>query len=360
MLFRNQKHILPLVAAAILASCSMSVPLRQNDGSCSYASLFDIIPQGDTSLAVVVYSPDGLRKDTCFVTSPMERIICMSSSHVAALSALSADSLIVAVSGLGYISDPDIRSRQNPPVYDIGYENSLDYERILELEPDLLVTYSVSNAEPPYISKLRSLGVPLMVLHDHLEEHPLARAEYIRLFGALTHRLPKADSLFAEVCTNYNRLKENVPDLQRQHPVKVLLNIPYGDAWYVPGKNSYMSRLIEDAAGEVLGAREGEAASRVISLEQAYELSQKADVWLNPGHCRTRAELRSAHRLFVSFGPMAGLKPIYNNTLRTTPEGGNDFWESGAMRPDLILQDLINIFSGTVQQPLSYFISLDQ
>jgi hypothetical protein len=35
------------------------------------------------------------------------------------------------------------------------------------------------------------------VLYDHLEDHPLARAEYVRLFGALTGRIDKADSFFA-------------------------------------------------------------------------------------------------------------------------------------------------------------------
>ncbi len=27
--------------------------------------------------------------------------------------------------------------------------------------------------------------------------------------------------------------------------------------------------------------------------------------------------------------------------------GGNDFWESGAVRPDLVLEDLVRIFNGS-------------
>ena len=30
-----------------------------------------------------------------------------------------------------------------------------------------------------------------------------------------------------------------------------------------------------------------------------------------------------------------------------TPEGGNDFYESGVVRPDLVLEDLIHIMSQT-------------
>ena len=124
----------------------------------------------------------------------------------------------------------------------------------------------------------------------------------------------------------------------------VLMNIPYGDAWYIPGADNYMTRMIQDAGGEVLGAMPGRNSS-VVSLEKAYKLSQGADVWLNPGHCTIRQQLSDIHHLFPTFGPLTKSLPIYNNTLRTNSEGGNDFWESGAVRPDLVLEDLVKIFS---------------
>ena len=35
---------------------------------------------------------------------------------------------------------------------------------------------------------------------------------------------------------------------------------------------------------------------------------------------------------------------VYNCTARSTPEGGSDFWESGTLRADRVLADLIAIF----------------
>ena len=316
--------------------------------SCEYASYFDIL--AGEHAGIVSISPYSGQRDTLKLAAAMDNIICMSSSNVAALAAIGADSLISAVSGIGYISNEGIRSRHGNvtrPVYDVGYEASLDYERILSLKPDLLVTYTVSGAEPPYLLKLRELGVPVLVLHDHLENHPLARAEYIRLFGVLCGRRAEADSVFNMVKERYLSLCGQV---SRDKVSKVLLNIPYGDIWYVPGEESYMSCLIHDAGGKVLGAKKGTSISGTISMEKAYALAAEADIWLNPGHCRTREELASVHKLFPNFGPMKKEHAIYNNTLRTTPEGGNDFWESGAVRPDLILEDLISIF-GTCQTP---------
>lgn len=351
----------------LLAACAGPHVDAGPESSCRYARNFDIIdvtlPSGEVCSAVVVISPFGGNRDTLVADAPMDNIICMSSSHVAALSEIGADSVISAVSGMAYISDPDIRQRfdahDDPhPVYDIGYESSLDYEKILELDPDLLVAYTVSGVVPPYIAKLRNLGIPVVILHDHLEEHPLARAEYVRLFGALTHRLAEADSIYAEVCSRYEALAEAIADAGTA-PCDVLLNIPYADAWYIPGEESYMSRIIQDAGGRVLGAEPGTPVSSVISIETAYRLSQQARIWLNPGSCRTLEELGGVHQLFPKFGPLAKGLPVYNNTLRTTPEGGNDFWESGAMRPDLILQDLAGIFTENTDASLHYFFSLD-
>ena len=310
--------------------------------SCLYAHYFDIV-HTSFGKAIVSVSPLDGRTDTLYIGSPIDNIVCMSTSHVACLSEIGADSVISAVSGIKYIANPAIKLRYDESeLYDIGYESSLDYERILSLDPDVIVTYAVSSVEPQYISKLRSLGLPVLVLHDHLEDHPLARAEYIRLFGALTGKSEVADSIFYDIADRYESATKSVTNVKRK---KVLMNVPYADAWYVPGDDSYMSQLIKDAGGEVLGAAKGTSVSRVMSIEEAWTLSMDADIWLNPGNCSTREELSSIHGLFDSFGPLADGLPIYNNTLRTTPEGGNDFYESGVVHPDLVLEDLIYIMS---------------
>lgn len=347
------KPLLAIQIFLLLASC---VSVRYEEGSsCKYAKYFEVIEE---PLSVVVISPHDGRRDTLAIVKPFGNIICMSSSDVAALSAIGADSVVSAVSGLRYISDPDIHRRNVP---DIGYEACLDYEKIVRIDPDLVVTYAVSGSEPQYVAKLRELGIPVMILYSHLESHPLARAEYVCLFGALTGRREEADVFFECVRNRYDSLAAAISHKPR---VKVLLNAPYGDAWYVPGEDSYMFRLVYDAGGEVLGARKESAMSSVISLEEAYALSQRADVWLNPGYCRTLDELCSLHSLISGFGPVVRNHPVYNNILRSTPGGGNDFWESGALRPDIVLEDLMQIFSASDNkippERLNYFIGLNE
>ena len=308
-------------------------------GGMEYAQWFDL--QGDKAIIV---SPYGGTADTLEVTAPLRSIVCMSSSYIGFLDAIGCDSVATAVSGLAYVSDPEVQAQ----AVDVGYDAALDYETILKLRPDLVLTYAVSAAEPPYLQKLRDLGIRTAVIHEHLESHPLARAEYIKFFGLLTGRKERADSLFADIRDRYLSLVK-----ESDAPKSVLVNIPYADQWYIPGGDNYMTRLIHDAGGVVLGAVPGRFESSVISVEKAFELSQEADCWLNPGWCATKAQLRSVHPLFADF-PVLG-KSVWNNTKQSTPGGGNAFWETGPAHPDLILEDLRAIFDGT-SVPGNYYL----
>jgi len=327
----------------LLPLCLLSCRNRsvETGTQMEYAQWFSVTEEG----SVVVYSPSGAAPDT--LKGPAERLVCMSSSYVGYLEAIGADDAVVAVSGVDYLGNEAVRSQ----AVEVGYDAALNYEAILQARPDLFLTYAVSAAEPPYMAKLRDLGVRCVIVSEHLENHPLARAEYVKLFGALTGHRQEADSVFSAVRDRYLSLIQDPPVRK-----KVLINIPYADIWYIPGADNYMAQLIRDAGGELLGSEPAKAESGTIGLEEAYAYAQEADVWLNPGWCRTREQLRSVHPLFARFPVLD--KPVWNNTLQTTEGGGNRFWETGPVHPDFILEDLVNIFSNT-SAPMHYFFPVE-
>lgn len=319
---------------------SCARPSSPSPGGMEYAQWFDI--QGEQ---VIITSPYGAVPDTLDIPAPVKSLVCMSSSYIGFLDALGCDSVVTAVSGLPYISDPQVREH----AVDVGYDAALDYETIVRLHPDFVLAYAVSPAEPPYIQKLREVGIRTVVLHEHLESHPLARAEYLKLFGLLTGRPGKADSLFQDIRDRYLALIR-----ETDTPKKVLVNIPYADQWFIPGGDNYMTRLIQDAGGEVLGAVPGEYRSSVIDVEKAFQYAHEADFWLNPGWCTTKKQLKSVHPLFGDFPVLE--KQVWNNTKQTTPGGGNAFWETGPVQPDRILQDLRGILDGKPDASPSYYL----
>lgn len=369
----------------------------------------NIIPEADGGYSLVSISPFDGSRDTISISQTLGRLIVTSTSYIGFLDAVGADSVIVGVSGGEYVCDSSVTAGlSNGTVVDIGYDASPDYEKIMALKPDLLLTYSVSPVKSQFFSKLESLGIKTFIVNEHLERHPLARAAYIRLFGALTGNMAAADSVLKVVSDNYISLRDSVQgglgandayasdkgelnagdekqgsggtEGNTPKPRKILVNIPYKDQWFIPGQESYLTTLFKDAGGEILGAKSGSSVSGQISVETAYSLSKEADLWMNVGWCQTLEQLLSINPLFEDFlrniqrnasaigysgtkgcatnSSDTSASVVWNDNNRLNPNGGNDFWESGVVRPDLLLRDLIGIFRGEDNRTPIYYKSI--
>ena len=104
------KRFLLLTGIVLVSACRPAgyPNLLQPGEGCEYASYFGILASDEDSLevrGVVSVSPGNGACDTLFMDEPLNSIVCMSSSSVAALSAIGAESHITGVSGLKYISD---------------------------------------------------------------------------------------------------------------------------------------------------------------------------------------------------------------------------------------------------------------
>jgi len=285
--------------------------------------------------------PDGIAEEQV-IRVPVRRMICMSTTHLAMMRALDATDLLVGISGPDLVFDSlilDAVSRGQ--IVDIGYEGNLNNELIVTLKPDILMAYGVASPSSGNTGKLSAMGVKVLYNADYLEEHPLARYEWIRLFGVLTGREAMADSLFREVSAAYRELAENVRKNVQERP-DVLLGAPWEDVWYVSPVNSYTGRLIEDAGGHYLYSDLTEAHSVPFSVEAVFERATVADIWLNPGTSESLSDIAATDHRMVRL-PVYTQGGVWNNRKRMTQKGGNDYWESAVVRPDLLLKDIVSI-----------------
>ena len=135
-----------------------------------------------------------------------------------------------------------------------------------------------------------------------------------------------------------------------------MVGMPYRDAWWIPGGDSYLSKLIEDAGATYIASGNRSHESFVISMEEAFLKAEQSEFWIHVGSVNTKTEILEKDSRFKNF-LLFKSGHIYNNNKRSTPEGGNDFWESGAVYPDSILADLITIFHpGTLSgENLTYY-----
>lgn len=284
--------------------------------------------------------PEGFQ-GTLLPRSP-ERIVCMSSTYVAMLDAVGQSHRIVGVSGADYLSNPEVHRRYlDGRVHEVGYDANLNFELLAAMKTDLVLLYGIGGENTAVTGKLREMGIPYIYMGEYLEQSPLAKAEWMVVIGELTGRRKMAEEAFRTAAARYDSLCSLAARAEKRPAV--MLNAPYKDTWHFPTPSSYMARFITDAGGDyVWTGGDSSTESTPVSLEQAYLLAQRSQVWLNPGQYASLEALLADNPRFAQTPP-AVARRVYNNNRRTTPAGGSDFWESGVVLPHVVLKDLIFI-----------------
>jgi iron complex transport system substrate-binding protein len=358
---------LSLIAAALAVSCSNNENKHLQEVSSDSNSIVSragrfSLEKTDSCILLTITNPwQGAkdikqvyflvdRNETQFKTAdrnsivyvPVEKMICMSTTHVAMVSALGHGDAIIGVSGAGFIYNPEVSERiKRGNIRDIGYEAGMNNELILSLSPDLIMMYGIGSESAGYLSKVQELGIKVMFNADYLENDPLAKAEWIKMFGALLCEEEKADSLFRSLCMSYDQVKSYVEQNTSEKP-DVLLGLPFRDTWFISPGDSYAARFIADAGGNYLWHDTKSSVSMPYSIEDVFIRSLKADFWINTGNAGSKKEILSLDPRLEKILPFLSGN-LYNNNNRVSPSGGNDYWESGILQPHLILRDIAAI-----------------
>ena len=363
---KHLAQIVALVAVALSLSCSNQTTMRDTEPIYTprYAKGFSIErDKASRAKLLCIKNPWQGAEGVTFYTeidtlAPAKRIVAMSSSHAAMLDAVSCADRIVGLSGCQFIYSPTLcKAIAEGKISEVGYDSNFNFEKICALNADIVLLYGVAGEAKGMTNKLDELRIPYIYIGDYLEADPLGKAEWVVALASLCGVEEQGKAFFAKVEERYNTLREQTSK-NKKYP-RVMLNLPYRDTWFMPPHNSYIVRLIEDAGGEYIltesGKRKTEneeqkaenenlsTKSTPISLEEALVLASKADFWINLGQIATIEELTATVPRFAKVGAVQQGR-LYNNTKRTNASRGSDFWESGAVRPDLILEDLVNIF----------------
>jgi iron complex transport system substrate-binding protein len=273
---------------------------------------------------------------------PLKKIICMSTTHLAMISAIGEGKSIVGVSGTNFIYSPELNKNvERGFIVDVGYEANLNKELILKISPDLIMIYGIGSESAGYMGKIKELGSKIIINADYLETDPLSRAEWIKLFGALYCKESLADSIYKSEVAEYDKLKSYIDQNTTNKP-KVLLGLPFKDTWYISPGNSFIGRLISDAGGDYLWMNTNSSMSMPYGIESVYLQGMKADFWLNIGNVTSKNEISNVDQRLDDL-PCFKKDDLFNNNKRVTVNGGNDFWESGSLYPHLLLKDIATI-----------------
>lgn len=266
------------------------------------------------------------------------RIVAMSSTHVAMLDAIGCIDNVVGVSGIDFISNKKICANKTK-IGDVGYDGHINYEVLVSLSPDIVLLYGVNGASSME-AKLNELNIPYLYIGDYLEESPLGKAEWMVALSELVGKRDVGIETFAKIPQKYNAVKDRAKSVTNKPAV--MINTPYSNSWFMPSTKSYIVQLISDAGGQYIYKKNNSTTSMPIDMEEAYLLTSKADKWINVGSMTNLKELQNAYPKFANTKPVK-TGEIYNSNKRTSANGANDYWESGIVNPDLVLRDLLKI-----------------
>lgn len=307
-----------------------------------YGYMMEVICPWDTTLSLGKFA---LLKDTMAqvgegltkIQLPVQKVISFSATQWAVFLRLGEIDRVKGILEGRFVSDTTMKALlAEEKVYDIGTEAAANIERMIQIQPDILL-YS------PYFDGnqggLNVTGAVLFPFADYMEITPLGRAEWIRVIGMLAGCEDKANAWFDDIERRYNALSTLCANVE-QRPT-VFSDLAFNGQWYVAGGKSYIAKLFADAGADYIWKDNPSTASVPMDAESILAKAQHADYWRvinsNP-FPMTYESLAKESPVYPLFDAYKNRKIIVCDILPT------GYFEQSQCEPDLLLADFIHFF----------------
>ena len=305
---------------------------------------------------------------------PLKRVAALSTSQVGYMLRLGLRDNIVGVSDGQYIVDSVLYERaKQGAVASVGYDAGA-LEKLMALNLDLVLDFTTGGDYDNY-EQIARTNLPLMLTSEWQENTPLAKLEWIKLYGILFGVRPLADSIYKQEKTKYETLKKLIASSvtndsinpkategrdpiahsplptsnflpSTKHCPRVLAGMSYGGVWHASGGNSFTANLVRDAGGCYVWASDT-SRELTFSFEEVYALADSVDVWVNPSMFATADEILALEPRVKNIRAFRE-KKVFQNDGRKGPGTGNDFYEGAITRPAELLWNLTKCIKGAV------------
>jgi len=331
---------------------------NQSESQIKYAKGFDILNENGTKKLIIksAYqnsaeifeyliqnkkSIENTENEPNVIQVPIQQIVVTSTTHIPMVELLGEENSIIGFPYSKYVSSEKTRALiDEGKITEIGTENSLNTEILLNLQPELVVGYSVSSSDKS-LTTLQKSGIDVIYNGDWLEETPLGRAEWIKFFGVLFDKEKQADSIFRVIETNYINAKK-IALKSTKKPTILSGAIMSKDIWNLPAGESFVAKFLEDANVNYLWANSNGKGSLSLSFESVFEKGKNADYWIAPGYFSSKEQLLQTNQIYSNFKAFKK-NTIYTPTTKKGKTGGVLYYELAPTRPDLVLKDIIKI-----------------
>lgn len=277
--------------------------------------------------------------DAILIT-PIQKIVVTSTTHIPALELLHEETTLIGFPDNSYVSSEKTRALiDDGSVRDLGKNESINTEVLLELRPELVIGFGIDGNNKTF-ENIQKAGIPVIFNGDWVEGSPLAKAEWIKLFGVLYNKEKEAATIFKNIETDYLEAKKIAANAL-QKPT-VLSGAMHKDIWYLPSGTSAEGILLKDANANYLWSDTKDKGSLSLNFEAVFAKAKDADIWISPSYYASLEALEKANPHYTKFKAFQD-KQVYSFVNTTGEAGGVLYFELGMTRPDLVLKDLVKI-----------------
>ncbi|MCU0351156.1 MAG: ABC transporter substrate-binding protein [Flavobacterium sp.] len=286
-----------------------------------------------------VQIPDSLNQFTA-IEVPIKKVIVTSTTHIPSLESLGVESTLIGFPTTDYISSEKTRALIDAgKVRDLGSNQGLNSEVILDIQPDIIVGFSVDGDLKTY-KNLEKNGQKIIFNADWTEKTPLGKAEWIKLFGALYDFDEKANEIFNAIEKEYNAALTLAKNTKTQPTI--FAGSIYKDQWFLPQGDSWAAYFLREANGNYLWKETTGTGSISLSFESVLDKAKDADFWIGPGQFTSIQEILDSNPNYKHFKAVQN-KNIYSFSTKKGRTGGVIYYELAQNRPDLVLKDIVKI-----------------
>lgn len=304
-------------------------------------------PKSKKTYKYLLISKENLSKITVptakyngIITNKINSVVVTSTTHIPALELLNVEETLIGFPGTNYISSKKTRQHiVNGEVRELGKNEGINTEVLLELNPDVVIGFGVDGVNKTF-ETIKKAKIPVIYNGDWVESSALAKAEWIKFFGVLFNKEKEADSIFNNIETDYLAAKTIAK--HAKHKPTVFSGAMHNDVWYLPNGMSPEAQFLKDANVNYLWSKTTGNGSLALSFETVLEKAKNADLWLNPSYYSSFEQLEKTNTLYTNFDAFKN-RNIFSFVNTVGETGGVLYYELGTARPDLVLKDIIKI-----------------
>ncbi|WP_418785538.1 ABC transporter substrate-binding protein [Hominenteromicrobium sp.] len=285
--------------------------------------------------------PNGLSEDITVLQKPLENVYLVSTSAldpILKLDALSAVTLSGTSAENWYLPEAK-EAMENGEISYAGKYSAPDYELIVSANCGLAIENTMIYHTPEVKEQLEKFGIPVLVERSSYESDPLARMEWVKLYGILFDKEAEAETFFNE---QVQRIR---PLLGQDTTGKTaaFFSVTSNNLVTVRKSNDYVAKMIGMAGGEYVFSNLSDNGNNLatinLSLEEFYAGAKDADVLIY--NSTIEGKIETTEQLLSKCPMLADFKAVQNGNVWCTTQS---LFQESMELPDLIL-DMNRVFT---------------